>query len=105
MEVPWEIYYEQKMQEKFTLYKHVDQQHSTQELRIYFVLSPEKDLCVPDPCKNEGRCDAHGLRVACYCALGYKGEHCEGNIVLRIPTEPLLKQSGCRIGSRQVYYF
>lgn len=74
-------------------------------MKIYFVLSPEKDLCIPNPCKNEGRCDAHGLRVTCYCALGYKGKHCEGNIVLRMTEEPLLKQCSCCIGSRQVYYF
>lgn len=45
----------------------------------YFFL--DKDLCVPNPCKNEGHCEALGFSFQCHCALGFKGNNCAGKLI------------------------
>jgi len=44
----------------------------------------EKDLCVPNPCKNEGHCEPLGFSFQCHCAVGFKGTHCEGKQLFKV---------------------
>lgn len=38
----------------------------------------EKDACVPNPCKNDGKCvETRDGGFTCVCENGYTGENCE----------------------------
>ena len=38
----------------------------------------EKDSCFPNPCQHGGDCSVSGSSFDCSCAVGWKGERCEG---------------------------
>ena len=52
--------------------------HSVIESKKNLLTISDKDLCFPNPCKNDAHCETHGLTFVCQCILGYKGKHCEG---------------------------
>ena len=52
-------------------------------LNIHVLIFSEKALCYPNPCKNGATCiDRDDAQFECSCALGFKGDLCEGRWVL-----------------------
>ena len=47
-------------------------------------LFPERNQCVPNPCKNGGNCYDDEDNYKCTCVRGYTGYNCEGKCVIRI---------------------
>jgi hypothetical protein len=41
-----------------------------------------RNLCLPNPCKNGGKCNRKGYSYSCSCAKGYTGKKCEGTFNL-----------------------
>ena len=41
-----------------------------------------KNPCLPNPCKNGGKCNRKGSSYTCSCAKGYTGKRCEGTFNL-----------------------
>lgn len=37
----------------------------------------EYDICVTNPCKNNGTCVKRGTDYICECTRGYRGKDCE----------------------------
>ena len=53
---------------------------TTQEVLTEVTMeSDDKDMCEPNPCKNEGACinEEHTQSFACLCFHGYAGSTCE----------------------------
>ena len=47
-----------------------------------------KNPCYPNPCSNDGHCNIVDEHFECHCAVGFKGEKCQGKlkILLTVPS-------------------
>ncbi|XP_070849977.1 coagulation factor VIIi [Chaetodon trifascialis] len=43
----------------------------------FWLTYERRDLCMPDPCQNNGTCVSMGTSVQCYCPEGFGGQYCE----------------------------
>ncbi|KAF4075068.1 hypothetical protein AMELA_G00230360 [Ameiurus melas] len=53
-----------------------------------------KDLCLPNPCKNNGSCTQMKQSYTCLCPAGFHGRECE-HVIKMIPDSCLDKNGGC----------
>jgi len=45
----------------------------------------ESDLCLPNPCQNNGTCSSNGDQITCQCVNGYSGSRCEAKSCKFVP--------------------
>jgi len=42
-----------------------------------------KNPCLPNPCRNGGKCNRKGSSYSCSCAKGYTGKRCESKYITK----------------------
>ena len=67
---------------------------------IFFVLV--KNPCLPNPCKNGGKCNRKGSSYSCSCAKGYAGKRCESKFNVKIMLDYLYNMSMIELQSHLI---
>lgn len=63
--------------EDFYVYNHVMDNLDILNRFIFFCFSVKK-VCVPNPCRNGGKCLEDKSSAPCECAQGFTGKYCTG---------------------------